>query len=74
MRKLLSTKEAAHYLGISRFTLDRWKSQRKIAFLRIGRRTLFDVSDLEEFIKQARVEVRDVWANPPEEERPTISL
>lgn len=52
---LLSAKEAAQKLGISKFTIYAWVSQKRIAFVKIGDRTMFDPADLEEFINKGRV-------------------
>ena len=52
---LLSVKEAAEKLGISKHTLYAWSSKRLITFVKIGDRTMFDPADLEEFINKGRV-------------------
>jgi len=50
--RLLSRREAAAYLGISiRFLCD-LLSQRALAFIRIGGRTMLDRSDLDAFIER----------------------
>lgn len=53
--KLLSVSEAAEMLGLSKHTLNQWKSQGRIPFIKLGRRTLFDPDDLEAFIADRRV-------------------
>jgi excisionase family DNA binding protein len=58
MEKLLSITEAAERLGVSRHTLNGWVSKRKISFIKLGRRTLFNPSDLEKLIKANTVEPR----------------
>jgi excisionase family DNA binding protein len=52
---LLSIREAAQKLGISRHTLYAWSSKRLIAFIKIGDRTMFDPAEIEEFINKGRV-------------------
>jgi excisionase family DNA binding protein len=52
---LLSVKEAAQELGISKHTLYSWASQRRIPHVKIGDRTMFDPADIEEFINKGRV-------------------
>ena len=52
---LLSVKEAARVLGISKHTLYAWSSKRRIPFIKIGDRTMFDPADLDEFIDNGRV-------------------
>ncbi|MBL3556874.1 helix-turn-helix domain-containing protein [Marinobacter sp. JB05H06] len=52
--KLLTTKEAAEYLGVSKAFLerDRWAGAR-IPFIKVGSRTVrYRLSDLEEYIKK----------------------
>ncbi len=51
---LLSEKEAARWLGISRITLLRTRQAGRIGFYRIGTRVLFEERHLREFL--ARVE------------------
>lgn len=58
MHRLLSRRKAAGYLGVSPFTLDRWKRQRIISFITVGRRVFFDVKDLENFIEMNMVQAR----------------
>ncbi len=58
MEKLLSVNDAAQRLGISRHTLNCWVSKRKVPFIKLGRRTLFNPADLERMIKAATVEPR----------------
>lgn len=52
MQKLLTTKEAAKYLGVSETFLerDRWKGA-EIPFVRLGSRAVrYDLAALEDFI------------------------
>lgn len=58
MEKLLSITEAAGLLGVSRHTLNGWVSKRKISFVKLGRRTLFNPSDLERIIMANTFEPR----------------
>jgi excisionase family DNA binding protein len=51
MENLLNVTDAAQRLGISRHTLNCWVSKRKVPFVKLGRRTLFNPSDLERIIK-----------------------
>ena len=55
----VSLEEGAERLGISRHTLRAWSVyQRKVPFLRMGRRILFKLSDLEAFEQRSRVEAK----------------
>lgn len=58
MENLLNVAEAAERLGISRHTLNGWVSKRKVPFVKLGRRTLFNPADLDRMIKAATVEPR----------------
>ena len=57
---LLTTKEAAEYLGVSMAFLerDRWAGA-KVPFVRVGSRTIrYLKSDLEEYVRERRVSGR----------------
>lgn len=54
--KPLNIKEAAEYLGISVQTLYQWVSKRKIPFVKIGSRTMFRESSLQEYIEAHEVQ------------------
>jgi len=49
-RRLLSIREASEYTGVSHKTLYRMVSQRRIPFTKMGRRTMFDICKLDEWI------------------------
>ena len=55
---LLTVAEAAQRLRISEYTLRGWISQRRIPYVKIGRRTLFNPADLVNLIKDSTVEPR----------------
>ena len=55
---LLTVAEAAERLRISEYTLRGWISQRRIPYVKIGRRTLFNPADLDTLIKDSTVEPR----------------
>ncbi len=55
----LSLEEAAPMLGISVHTLRSWTRERRIQFYRCGRRIVFARSDLDTFLAQCRVPVRE---------------
>ena len=55
-----SLREAAERLGVSPFTLRNWaKYQRRVSYLRLGRRIVFRPADLEAFEKASRVAARE---------------
>jgi hypothetical protein len=55
---LLTRVEAARYLRISPITLGKWSSSRRqpIPFVRVGRRAMYRVADLERFLADNRNE------------------
>jgi excisionase family DNA binding protein len=59
MQNLISVYEAAELLGVSRWTLERWKSLKRIPFVRLGRRTLFCIDDLLDFVEANKVPARE---------------
>ena len=50
-RHLVNVKEAAEYLAISPMTIRRNQWNGVLSHVRIGRRVLFDVKDLDKFIE-----------------------
>jgi len=60
MRELLSVSEACKALKISRTTLYHLRRQGLIRPVRIGRRVLFDVKDLERLIENCKKKAADV--------------
>lgn len=53
--QLLSIQEAAERLGISVFTLRTWVSQRRVEFIKMGRRVLFHPDALDRKIQACTV-------------------
>jgi excisionase family DNA binding protein len=49
-KRLLDSKEAAKYLSISRSKLYQWADSGKIPSMKLDRRRLFDVLDLDAFV------------------------
>jgi len=56
-RRLLGVDELAEYLGVKKWTLYTWVSQRRIPFVKCGRLTKFDLRDIDKWIETNRVEV-----------------
>jgi excisionase family DNA binding protein len=50
---LVSLKEAAHLLSISTRTLNRMVADGSIPYVKIGKRTLFSITSLEDYIERA---------------------
>ena len=52
MADLVSVKEAAGEMKVSVHTIRAWFAQRKIPFVKLGRRTLLRREDLEDFVNR----------------------
>ena len=50
-KRLLGIEEAAQYLGVTKSTLYSWAWRRKIPSVKMGRRLLFDIQDLDRLIE-----------------------
>ena len=59
MSILMSSSKASEYLGISIWTLYRWTKEGRVPYVQLGRRKLFDISDLEQFIENHKIKVTD---------------
>jgi excisionase family DNA binding protein len=53
-RHLISVQEAAQYLAISPMTIRRNQWNGDLSHVRIGRRILFDIKDLDKFIQTGK--------------------
>ena len=53
--RFLNKKELAEYLGLSRFSIDSWVSQRTIPFIKMGRRVLFDLRNIEDWVGRNKI-------------------
>jgi len=54
-KRLINKKELAEYLSLSVFTIDTWVSQNRIPYVKMGRRVLFDLDDVDKWIEQLKV-------------------
>ena len=54
--RFLNKREVAEYLGISIYTVDVWVSQKRIPHIKLGRRVLFDSSDIDKWMEEQKVE------------------
>lgn len=52
--KYLETKDAALYLCVKRSQLYRWAKNGDIGYYQPGRKMLFEISELEAFIKRSK--------------------
>jgi len=54
-RHFLNKKELAEFLGLSVYTIDAWVSERReIPFVKMGRRVMFDMADVEDWIEKSK--------------------
>ncbi len=67
LEKLLNMDQTADFLGVSKFTLYSWISQKKIKVVKIGSRSMFRPSDLCDYIRSHVVESKK---RTPEENNP----
>ncbi len=59
-KAFLTKKELAAYLCLSIFTIDTWVSQkREIPFVKMGRKVMFDIKDVQEWIERSKVHPRE---------------
>ena len=63
INRLVSVQKAADYLGLKKSTLYSWAWSRKIPSVKMGRRLLFDLKDLDEMIELQKREVSDTLAH-----------
>ena len=54
-RRLISVKEAAYYIGLSPDTVYTMASQKRIPFVKVGRRTMFNIGLLDDWLKEHTV-------------------
>jgi excisionase family DNA binding protein len=58
-KSFLTKKELSLMLGISIFTLDSWVSERReIPFVKMGKRVMFDLNDVVEWIECHKIHPR----------------
>lgn len=59
LRRLVTAKEAAQYLSLSTETVYRLASQKKLPYLKIGGRVLFDLKALDRWIEKRMVREKE---------------
>ena len=58
-RRLVGVQEVAHMLDMSKDTIYKWVTQRKIPFVKCGRLTKFDLQKIESWIEENSVEKKE---------------
>src|SRR4030042_3308717 len=76
LRRLITAKEAGQFLGLSTDTIYRMASQKKLPYLKIGDRVLFDIKALDHWIEKHMVNEKE-WKRQElkaeiEKEKPNI--
>ncbi|MCX8117206.1 MAG: helix-turn-helix domain-containing protein [Desulfobacterota bacterium] len=78
LRRLITAKEASQYLSLSTDTIYRLASAKKLPYLKIGDRVLFDLKALDRWIEKHLIREKDykkeelrAGAEPPNELRPS---
>ena len=51
-QRLIGVQEVAHMLDMSKDTIYKWVTQRKIPFVKCGRLTKFDLQEIDNWIKR----------------------
>jgi excisionase family DNA binding protein len=59
LRRLITAKEASQYLSLSTETVYRMASQKKLPYLKIGDRVLFDVKVLDHWIDRHMIKEKE---------------
>lgn len=59
LRRLITAKEASQYLSLSTDTVYRMASQKKLPYLKIGDRVLFDVKALDHWIDRHMIKEKE---------------
>jgi excisionase family DNA binding protein len=59
LRRLITAKEASQYLSLSTDTIYRMASLKRLPYLKIGDRVLFDVKTLDQWIDKHMVKEKD---------------
>ena len=59
LRRLITVKEASQYLSLSTDTVYRMASQKKLPYLKIGDRVLFDVKALDHWIDRHMIKEKE---------------
>ena len=59
LRRLITAKEASQYLSLSTDTIYRMASQKKLPYLKIGDRVLFDVKALDQWVEKHMIREKE---------------
>ncbi len=76
LRRLITAKEASQYLSLSTDTVYRMATSKKLPYLKIGDRVLFDVKSLDQWVEKHLIREKE-WKRQelkPESEKDKIGL
>jgi excisionase family DNA binding protein len=59
LRRLITAKEASQYLSLSTDTVYRMAASKKLPYLKIGDRVLFDVKSLDQWVEKRLIRERE---------------
>ncbi len=59
LRRLITAKEASQYLSLSTETIYKMASQKKLPYLKIGDRVLFDIKTLDQWIDKHLIKEKE---------------
>lgn len=54
-KRLFNIEELAEYIAVPKGTIYNWISQRKLPFIKMGRRVKFDKQDIDNFIDERKI-------------------
>ena len=60
-KRLLAVKELSEYINIPVETIDSWTCQKRIPHVKVGRLLRFDITVIDEWLKEGKVEVAKWW-------------
>lgn len=61
LAKLLNAHEVATLLGLHKVTIYDWVSQRRIPFVKVGGRTMFDPREIERWLEGSTVREQELY-------------
>jgi len=58
-KRLVNKKELAEYLSLSIYTIDTWVCQSRIPYVKMGRRVLFDLHEIDKWIEKQKITCKE---------------
>ena len=60
-KRLVNTQELAKYIGITEGTARVWCCLKKLPYVKVGRKVMFDLNDIDTWVDKNKVEPHPVW-------------